>query len=314
MVWFSREVSGKAALGTVWILFLWCMPFAHEGEELEPLRVMSWNVRNYNLTDRVAHGSYRLDYPKPEEEKRALRAVLGRERPDVLLLQEVGGLPFLRELAEDLLREYGLDYRYQGELLAEDEVRRLGVMSLRPLKLLEPAALEGRSFPYLDAVATAKRGVLVVEVQDAAGSSLTCITFHLKSRFTEDVRDPGGSERREKEARLIRDYLRALLQQDPQRRVLMMGDLNDAVNSQAYARITTVAGLTMMEEVPVQDGSGECWTFFYEKIRQYQQIDYVFVSPALLAEGAPSLRAWIVGGSDVLVASDHRPIMVELGR
>ena len=298
-----------------WLLILiWLAPQVHGTEPSEGLRVMSWNVRNYNLSDRMAKGRFRMDYPKPEEEKAALRAVIAREQPDVLLLQEVGGLPYLRELAEDLLREHGLDYRYQGDLLAEDEVRRLGVISRIPIRLVDPPPLAGRSFPYLDTSATVKRGLLVVEVEDAEGRPLTCMTFHLKSRFTEDARDPGGSERREKEARLIRDYLMTLLKEDPERRIVMMGDLNDAYGSQAYDRITRVGGRTILEEVPVQDTHGALWTHFFAKIRQYQQIDFLFVSPSLLVEGAPALRARIVDGPDVMTASDHRPIVVELER
>lgn len=59
------------------------------------LTVATYNVQNYTLSDRrLPDGGFRPDYPKPEAEKMALRAVIRSLGADIIALQEVGGAPF----------------------------------------------------------------------------------------------------------------------------------------------------------------------------------------------------------------------------
>ncbi|MFA7370180.1 MAG: hypothetical protein WC334_11085, partial [Kiritimatiellales bacterium] len=51
--------------------------------------VMTYNLRQYALTDRDGGGE--PNDPKPEKERRAVTALIARERPDVLTVQEMGG-------------------------------------------------------------------------------------------------------------------------------------------------------------------------------------------------------------------------------
>ncbi len=46
--------------------------------EGDSLTVATYNVQNYGPADRMTSEGFRLGYPKPEAEKRALRAVIGR--------------------------------------------------------------------------------------------------------------------------------------------------------------------------------------------------------------------------------------------
>ena len=72
------------------------------------LRVATYNVRNYLMTDRLVPGKlgdkliWRKNYPKPEIEKTALRRIIAKVDPDILALQEMGGAPYLKELQRDL--------------------------------------------------------------------------------------------------------------------------------------------------------------------------------------------------------------------
>lgn len=277
----------------------------------DSLKILSWNVRNYNLTDRYTYGYYRRNYPKPEEEKAALRQVIHEENPDVLLFQEVGGNEYLNELKIDLQQQFGLEYRYFTTLVVEDEVRRLGVLSRIPFEEVVNPVSEVEFFDYLDGKAQVKRGLLEVRIE-VDEQVYHLMTYHLKSRFTSDPRDPESRERREKEARVIRSYILDLLETDSGMRIIMMGDLNDGVGSQAYNRITKIGDRSILKEIPVLDDHGEAWTYSYARKRSYEQIDFLFVSPYLLDEAESKLEARIVGGSNVRKASDHRPIVVEM--
>lgn len=75
----------------------------------ESLTVATYNIENYGPADRMTDAGFRKDYPKPEGEKRALRAVIRALNADILVLQEMGGQPYLDELRRDLKSE-GLDY------------------------------------------------------------------------------------------------------------------------------------------------------------------------------------------------------------
>src|ERR1041385_3419850 len=75
----------------------------------ETLTVATYNLENYGPADRVTEMGYRQDYPKPESEKRALRAVILALNADILVVQEMGPHPFLEELRRDL-KNAGLDY------------------------------------------------------------------------------------------------------------------------------------------------------------------------------------------------------------
>ena len=66
------------------------------------VRIASINVENYLPMDRWVDGKWRRDYPKPTKEKRALRSMINQVNPDILLIQEIGDLPYLNELWMDL--------------------------------------------------------------------------------------------------------------------------------------------------------------------------------------------------------------------
>ena len=279
-------------------------------EASESLVVLSWNVQNYTLADRYLYERYQRDYPKPEAEKEALRKTLKDLNPDIVLLQEIGGDDFLNELVIDLRDHEALDYPYHASLASNDEERRLGLLSKIPFEWVNNGLSE-KTFTYLGNPIPLKRGLLEIRVT-LDGRELTLMEMHLKSRITTEEEDPDSGIRREKEARLIRDYIRELLEREPVKAIILMGDLNDHPRSSAYRRITQVADQKLLCELPVQDDRGDMWTYFYRQERRYEQIDYAFVSPDLLNPDKWHLDASIMGGESVRLASDHRPILMTI--
>ena len=104
------------ALIVLWLLAVLGLP-------AQPLKVGAYNLRNYLSTDRMVEGVFQRNYPKPEAEKRALRAVIRALNADVLVLQEMGPQVYLDELRRDLKTD-GIDYPHAALATAADADRR----------------------------------------------------------------------------------------------------------------------------------------------------------------------------------------------
>ena len=123
----------------------------------ETLTIATYNIENYGPANRMTEAGYRQDYPKPEPEKHALRAVIRGLGADVLVVQEMGGQPHLEELRRDLKTE-GCDYPFAEVAFAADEARRIAVLSKRPL--VNVTTHTDLRFKYFGAMETVKRGLL----------------------------------------------------------------------------------------------------------------------------------------------------------
>ena len=83
------------------------------------IRVATLNLDNYLLANRRVEGRYRPDYPKPEDNKKALREIILATDADILAVQEIGVEVFLLELQRDLRLE-GLDYPHTALMVGDD--------------------------------------------------------------------------------------------------------------------------------------------------------------------------------------------------
>lgn len=276
------------------------------------VRVGTWNVRNYMAMDRHYDGRYRRDYPKPEVEKAALRQILLDVRPDILLLQEVGGAAYLRELQADLKRE-GLDYPYAalpqqalGQEASSGE-RQVAVLSRYPWAALHQAEL---TLTYFGERQPLLRALLEVEFHTAAGSRWSVFTLHLKSRYTNRKDDPESLTLRTAEATAIRNHIAKKYPPQSGAHYLIAGDFNDLQNSAPVRRFLTRGSVSLSHPVPCEDSRGEIWTYFYAAAGSYQRVDYLLASPAL--------RHHVFDGSiaDTLplsrLASDHRLVYADV--
>ena len=101
-----------------WSAVVWLMAsVAWSAEGSAGLRIATYNVRNYTAADRMVREVYRPEYPKPENEKSALRAVIKALDADVLALQEMGGEPYAR-----VARRVRFDHVIAGHRLSRRNV------------------------------------------------------------------------------------------------------------------------------------------------------------------------------------------------
>jgi endonuclease/exonuclease/phosphatase family metal-dependent hydrolase len=223
--------------------------------------VATYNVENYLAVDRHVEGQWRPEYPKPEAEKAALRAVIRGRAPDVLALQEMGAAPYLEELRQDLRAE-GLDYPFAIHLKGPDEHRYLAVLSrLVPEKVLEHPMV---SFRFRGSETLSRRGVLELEFGSGT-EAWTLYVVHLKSRWTVEPDDPRAEEFRVAEARAIRDLILRRYSNPQAARFLIVGDFNDAPRSRTLQAFLRRGGTEISRMVPAADSRGEVWTHFYAR-------------------------------------------------
>lgn len=271
------------------------------------LVVATYNVENYGPANRLTEEGYRQDYPKPETEKRALRQVIRALHADVLVLQEIGGAPYLEELRRDLRAE-GLDYPESAVIEADDPDRKVAVLSR--CRLASVIRHRDLTLPYRGGRVPVKRGLLEVKVA-AGGVEVTIFAVHLKSRFTDFPDDPQSAQRRAGEAAAIRDRVLARFPDPAAARFLILGDCNDSRASRPLQRLMRRGGTEIAVWLPAADSRGEAWTHCWAKEESYTHVDHVLVSPAL----GPAVRdgaARIPDGPGVREASDHRPVAVTL--
>jgi len=262
------------------------------------LRVATWNVRNYNTCDRVVGGVFRRDYPKPETEKAALRAVLHEINADIIVFQEMGGPLFLEELRRDLKRD-GLNYPHANSVQGADPARMLAILSRVPIvEFKAHAPLRAESGK------TVARGLLEA-VFETQGTRWHLFALHLKSRVNAQKGDPKAQYQRHGEALALNKIVQACPAD-----YVVAGDFND------NARSTTLRVFIGDDKQPghcrpldARDNRGEIWTHFFAGGERYERFDFLLCSPAMHTRARS--QAHIADSPLVLKASDHRPVWAD---
>jgi endonuclease/exonuclease/phosphatase family metal-dependent hydrolase len=280
---------------------------AAAGLAAETITIATYNVENYGPAHRMTEAGFRKDYPKPEPEKRALRHVIRGLNADLLVLQEMGGQPYLDELRRDL-RSEGVDYPHAALATAADADRHVAVLSRRPLRRATTHA--DLEFAYFGAKEAVKRGMVEARIATAAGE-LAVFAIHLKSRLTERADDPLSAIRRGGEATAIRDRILRLFPAPASARFLILGDCNDTKSSRAAAALQRRGKTEISVLLTAEDSRGETWTHVYRREETYSRVDHIFASPALQV-AVRGGAARIYDGPGVREASDHRPVFVVL--
>lgn len=273
----------------------------------ETLTLATYNVENYGPADRITDEGFARAYPKPEDEKKALRSVIRSLQADVLALQEMGPGPYLEELQSDLAAE-GSAYPHAVLVEGGDSERHVALLSKRPL--LEVIRHADLDFSYFNRREKVKRGLLEVSVSTEAGK-LTLFVAHLKSHLTERPDDPEAAVRRASEARAVRDCILKKFPNPSVAPFVILGDFNDTRSSPTLRHLQVRGSLAVAFRLPAADDRGETWTENWHRRDAYVQADHILVSAPVrrLLDGA---EAHIYDGPGVSKASDHRPVVLSL--
>lgn len=295
-----RRARGEALVAAIWLATI-------AAAWAERVTIATYNLENYVAANRMTEDGYRQDYPKPEVEKAALRAVIRSVNADVIAFQEMGPWPYVKELQRDLARD-GCDYPNVELLEADDADRHVAIFSRRPFKLVRKHT--DLAFSYFKQPERVKRGLLEARIQ-VGTTELTVFAVHLKSRFTDRPDDPMSNIRRAGEAVAVRDRVLTLFPDPEVTPFVILGDFNDVPRSRPLAALSHRGKTIIAEPVHAEDSRGETWTHCYHKEESYSRIDYVLASPGL-RDAVVDHRAKILDIPETLKASDHRPVVLTL--
>ncbi|PWU06608.1 MAG: hypothetical protein C5B43_01510 [Verrucomicrobia bacterium] len=273
------------------------------------IRVATYNLDNYGIVDRWTGGEFLRNYPKPELEKGAIRRVIGEVKPDILVLQEIGGPSFLKELQDDL-RSEGVNYPYSAIMNGADSVRQLAVLSKEPIK--EVMRFSELTYPGFKNEKTAVRRGLMEVCFKSEEIEWSLFGVHLKSRLSnKDPEDDKSAKQRMGEATVI---VQKILERHPDGQkdyYLIVGDFNDYPNSKVVKSFLKFRRKEISVMLSGIDSRGETWTHNREGYGVYSQIDYLLISPALYKK-TEAKGATIFDAPFALKGSDHRMLYVDL--
>ncbi|NCC50724.1 MAG: hypothetical protein EOM20_05850 [Spartobacteria bacterium] len=270
--------------------------YALEGNEFS---VMTYNLHRYGLEDRDGDGQ--KNDPKPEDERKAVIAVIAAAQPDVLAVQEIGSdvvvAEFQRDLAEAGVKLPHMEYLHRGY-----QENNMAVFSRFPI--ISRQSHTDDTYSIGNAKLHVGRGFIDVDIQINAEYTFRLITAHLKSKVYHQL---GQTEMRRNEARLLNKHVRKALAARPALNLLVVGDMNDTYQSAAMSEIVGKRRRILFDLRPM-DYVGTVWTLFGRIDDAYERVDYVLASRSMMPEVVHAKTRAVIH-PDMLTASDHRPLV-----
>ncbi len=263
-----------------------------EPKSKDSIRICTWNVRNYNVSNRRVNGRW-LSYPKPESERNIISDVLTNIDADVLLLQEMGDMTYLNDLISRLAKQ-GQHYPYAA-ISGDNSPIRLAILSkIKP----------DRFFDFSDIKIKVKkeklyslRGTLGAKFK-LRNKELFVFNLHLKSKINAKKQDENFIPFRFAELRAIRKCVKKVAKDDAL--ILYTGDFNDEPTK------ALIRNLRNVELVEQKDALGQDYTYHWSKKNIFYKYDFFLIT-------AP-LKPFIIKAtvSDNKKGSDHRPVYVDI--
>lgn len=280
------------------------------GSAAELLRVAAYNLNNY-----LVAGSESRPAKTPEARAKIRQGLLAL-KADVVALQEMGTPDDLAELRNSLKAD-GVDYEHWEWVPGADPNIHVAVISRFPIVARRPHTNE--SFLLYGRRFQVSRGFAEVDIKVNSSYSFTLMTAHLKSRRVSVRADE--AELREQEAILLREKIDALLKENPNANLVVVGDFNDTKDSLAVRTIRGKGRFLLTDARPAERNGDDpaagnprydpmtvTWTYFFGREDTYSRVDYIFMSPGMMREWNRA-ETYVLALPNWGVGSDHRPIM-----
>jgi len=296
----------RRSAGIIGFVLWLCLLPGLGATENDTIRVVFFNLENYLSMGRSVDGTYQQSAPKPESEISAVIAQIVELQPDILGVCEIGTEEDLADL-QRRLAEAGIDLPHTEYAGGDDETRHLALLSRFAIASRDsrddlPYQLNGR-------IMRMQRGILDATVSVTDDFALRCLVVHFKSKRPVPE---GQALMRRNEAQITRRHISAILRQNPETPLLLMGDLNDTKNEPAVQEILGERGSPYaMQDIPLADEFGDRWTHHWEVADLYSRIDFMLVSRAL-APLVEAEKSRVLRNRDGLVGSDHRALLMTL--
>jgi endonuclease/exonuclease/phosphatase family metal-dependent hydrolase len=220
------------------------------------------------------------------------------------VLKEVGASPFAHFMAIDGNDDRGIDVGIATK-------RGFEILAIR--SHVDDADGQGRIF---------SRDCPEYTIATPSGQRLIVLVNHFKSKGFGSPAE-SSAKRRRQARRVVQIYKRLLA--DGETNVVVLGDLNDAPDSNPLAALRTDTDLRDISQLPAFTSDGRPGT--YENGTKSDKIDYILLSPALQQRvtGGAIFRKGVWGGKNgtlfphyptitqpVQAASDHAAIFADI--
>src|SRR5476649_1413779 len=212
----------------------------------ETFRVATYNVENY--LDQPTETRHSV---KSAEAKAKVRESIEAMNPDVLALEEMGTTNALLELRASLKAD-GQDFPFWEHVSGADTNIHVAVLSKFPIVARHPHTndnflLDGKRFRV-------SRGFAEVEIQAATNFTFTLIAAHLKSQL--QIPDADEAEERLGEANVLRGIIDEHFKENPNAKLIVLGDFNDSKNSDPIKKIIG-RGKFKLTDMPPAEPNGD---------------------------------------------------------
>jgi predicted extracellular nuclease len=270
-----------------------------------PLVIMTWNTFNFfDSQDDPDHDDSVLPPEAVQAKLEAISSIIRSINPDLVALQEVENLTLL----ERLNQRGGLNYP-NVVLIEGNDPRGIDVGLLTRLKINMIKSHKDDPLPQLQGVPPNyrfSRDCLEVHIESGSLQFVTLINHFVSKSQGEAESLP----KRESQARRVRSIVDELQRDNPDVRVVVLGDLNDTPDSIPIKALTKKKPKTSrLYDASLALPSQDRFSFVFRGAGEL--IDYALFTqnfrPLILNE---SVR--IVHSSDVDQASDHDPVIVGL--
>ena len=271
------------------------------------LRFLGYNLANWLvLGERYDEETKKSgkNAPKPEDEKKAVVAVVAGAKPDVFGVCEIGTKDDLIDV-QTRLKAAGLDLPHLHYTGGVDPTRHLGLLSRFPI--VGTAKPTDTTYQIGGKDYGIQRGILDATVKTPDGRLWRCVGVHLKSK--REVEDGDQNEMRTREAELLRRHLDEIFKADPAVRLIAYGDYNDTrmTNPLKIVQGPYNSPRALMP-IALKDSRGEFWTHYWGREDVYSRIDFIMVSEAMRKDVIND-QCRILEAKDWKTASDHRPLL-----
>lgn len=267
-----------------------------------PLRIVSWNA--WNFFDTVAGNCDSCPYEDTLSQSEYQDKVAGTAKGlaaldgDVVILQEIENDAVIDDIASaPALAGYGYVVH---DLLRGNDPRgiNIGFMSRYPID--KYISHKDDIFTRLDAPATVYHYARdVAEIHMTWGTNHVAILgVHFKAKVSDE--DP---DRRVAEGQHTREIADGILAQDPNTRMLIVGDFNDTPGSDTYSAVQNGMSGPAYENAMAAVPMADRWSYQYGAEKQL--IDQMFAAPTVM-DMLDEASATIL--HDATLPSDHAPI------
>jgi endonuclease/exonuclease/phosphatase family metal-dependent hydrolase len=268
----------------------------------QAVKFVHYNVENYLEMNRRQGGRAEFG-PKPESQKNTLFRIIKEIHPDILGVAEMGP-PDQFEAFQRRLHDAGLEFPFSEYVSAADPDRHLALLSR--FEIVERHSEKALFFDLNGQREPVERGFLDVTIEVNPSYRLRLVGAHLKSKLPVPA---GEALLRRNEARLLRQHIDTIVNQDPNVNLLVYGDLNDTKDQPAIQEILGPRqSPNRLSDILLADAQGDRWTYYRQFTDTYDRIDYILTNQALLPQIDQS-QSCVYRSNDWYAASDHRPVV-----